>query len=110
MSQVETVTPLKKALQPAQAYITGRIASVRRIKTAQGDLFLTVLKMAAPDPYSHPSTIEVRSNTRIGKPDDDWSGVVSLSGMANNYQVKNKETGEIDTVRSARNEFTVVEA
>lgn len=111
MSQPETVTqmPQKKTVQLAQSFISGRIHSVRKIDTKQGSLFLTVLKLAAADEYSHPSTIEVRSNTRLGKVADDWKGLLSISGMPNNYEKTDKQTGETEMVHSARNELTVVE-
>lgn len=107
----ETATPLKPkaSIQPGQAYITGRIAGMRKINTQTGALWLTVLKLAAPDAYSHPSTIELRSTVRLGQNEEDWAGVVRVSGMPNNYQVTDKETGERVAVRSARNELVVVE-
>lgn len=110
-AQPETLTSFsnKKPHPAGQAYIAGRVHSVRKIDTKQGALWLTVMKLAAADSFSHPSTIELRSDARIGKPGDDWSGVVSISGMSNVYEKKDKETGEMETVHSARNELTVVE-
>jgi len=112
MSQPETVTPLqikRPSIQAGQAFITGRIHSCRKIDTKTGPLWLTVMKLAAADSYSHPATIEVRSDIRLGKPDDDWTGVVSIHGMANNYDRLDKDTGEREFVYSARNELTVVQ-
>lgn len=110
MSQPETVTqlPKKPILSHGQSYISGRIHSCRKIETKTGALWLTVMKLAAVDEYSHPATIELRSDVRLGKAEDDWTGVVSIHGMPNNYEKIDKQTGEKDFVFSARNELTVI--
>lgn len=109
MTEVATPLKPKTSLQPGQAYISGRIVSARKINTQNGPLFLTVLKLAAPDPFSHPATIELRSSGKLGAIAEDWTGVVRIGGMPNNFTTTDKETGEDTPVRSARNELTVVE-
>lgn len=101
--------PAGRKLSTNQGHISGRIQSRRAINTATGKLHLTVLKLAAADPYSHPATVELRSSSSLGVPGDDWNGVITLGGMPNNYEVKDKETGEMTRVSSARNEYIVVE-
>lgn len=111
MSQAETVSqmPTSRKLQSAQAFISCRLASMRKIDTKNGPLFLTVAKMPAVDQFSHPQTIELHSRNRLGKSNDDWSGVVMVGGTSNSYKSVDKDTGETETVYSARNSLTVVE-
>ncbi|MDD5323306.1 MAG: hypothetical protein PHD43_22380 [Methylococcales bacterium] len=101
--------PASKKLQPGQAFISCRLASMRKIDTKSGPVFLTVAKMPAVDQFSHPQTIELHSLNRIGKSNDDWSGVVMVGGTSNTYKSVDKDTGESETVYSARNSLTVVE-
>lgn len=112
MSEANTVTPIQNKMTFNQGMIQGRIESKRSISTQQGKLYLTVLKLAAQDSYSHPSTIELRSNDPLGEVDETISVKVQLGGLPNNYETKSidRQTGEEvkSRVRSARNEFTVV--
>jgi hypothetical protein len=114
MSEVaQNVQPIKAKthnLHPGSAFIAGRIYSFRRLKTSNGSLYLTVLKVAAPDPFSHPSTIELRSAKQLGAIDEDWSGLVKLSGFPRNFDSKpDPETGEVKHIKSAENHLVVVE-
>lgn len=111
MSEPATVAamPQGRKLQANQGFITGRIFSRRRINTQQGHLYLTVLKLPAPDQYSHPATVELRSTFQLGDVDSDWSGPVQLGGMPNSYDQQDKETGDRTRIISARNEYTVIE-
>ncbi|HEY3300356.1 MAG TPA: hypothetical protein VGJ90_06215 [Methylophilaceae bacterium] len=107
------VSQLSKLKTPNnQGYISGRIISQRKIKTQQGNLFLTVLRLPSPSEYDHPATVELRSSESLGLAGDDWQGHVRLHGMSNVYDTKSTdtETGEVSTstIRSARNEFTVL--
>lgn len=110
---VSQIPAKQNKLQTNHGHITGRIITARKLNTQQGPLILTVLRLPAPDQYSHPSTIELRSTERLGENDTDWSGYVRLGGMPNNYNRTevDRDTGEQRSIptRSARNEFTVVE-
>lgn len=88
-----------------QARIAGRIASTRVKNTQDGKLFLTLLKLPAPDQYSSPSTVEVRSPERLGKPDEEVSVLVNIGGYSRSYQVEGDDGKE--TVRTAENTLTV---
>lgn len=110
---VSQIPAKQTKLQTNHGHISGRIVTSRKLNTQQGPLILTVLRLPAPDQYSHPSTIELRSSERLGENDTDWSGYVRLGGMPNNWERTevDRETGESRKIptRSARNEFTVIE-
>lgn len=112
IAPAENVKPLPAVpkLQHAQAYLRGRIFSRRKISTQDGPLWLTVIRTPARDQFSHPSTIEVRSKSPIGGRDDDWEGVVEISGFPRSYNTKpDEETGEIGRVHTAEIRLTVAE-
>jgi hypothetical protein len=69
-------------LGACQAYLVGRIAARRRMKTADGSYWMTVLKIPAADSFSHPGTVELMSDQSIGSPGEDWSGVVQLPSIS----------------------------
>ncbi len=75
------------------ARVAGRIAASRRINGANGATFRTVLKQPAPDQYSSPSTIEVRSTERIGAVGDEVSIAVRIGGYSRSYRPKDDPTG-----------------
>ena len=54
------------SLPLGQARIAGRIDSMRRNLGQAGSVYRTLLKLPAPDSYSSPSTVEVRSTERLG--------------------------------------------
>lgn len=89
-----------QSLKVGQAFIGGRIQGVRS-RTDGG--FFIILVMPAVDEYSSPSTVELVSESRIGKPGDDWKGVVAVSGFRNNFKTRDGED-----VKSARNILAVV--
>jgi hypothetical protein len=75
--------------------IKGRCDRVRRYDNR----FFTVVTTPAPDEYSRPSVLEIRSNSRFVEPGDTFSCEALLSGFAGrSYQVTDKDTGERRTV------------
>jgi len=96
-------------LGACQAYLVGRIAARRRMKTADGSYWMTVLKIPAADSFSHPGTVELMSDQSIGSPGEDWSGVVQLTGYPRSYDSRpDPQTGEIVRVHTADNRLRVV--
>jgi hypothetical protein len=94
----------------AQTYIKGRIAYARTQKTEQGRIFITILKIPAVDQYSHPSTVEVSSQSKLGDVNDDWAGLCNVTGYPRTFDGKpDPETGEVKTVRTATINLRVVE-
>ena len=110
MAEPSKVTPMMPKLNIAEAFLSGLIASRRKITTTNGALWLTLLKLPAQDEYSHPSTVEIRSRSPIGNLDDKWSGVVKLSGFPRSYNSTDQETGEVSNVKTAQNIFDVIDA
>jgi hypothetical protein len=109
-AQVAQLQP-KGNLAVNQAIIQGKIAGRRKIKTQEGVLYLYLLKLAAVDSYSHPSTVELRSYDPLGEIEETITVRVMLGGMPNNYDSKSTdEDGNEKKVRvfSARNEYTVI--
>ena len=93
-----------------QVYLKGRISYARNVKTQDGRLFLTILKIPAVDQFSHPGTVEVSSNEKLGEVNDDWSGICSVTGYPRTYDSKpDPETGEIKTIRTATISLRVVQ-
>lgn len=94
----------------AQTFIQGRVAYSRTQKTESGRIYLTILKIPAVDQYSHPSTVEVSSQSKLGELNDDWKGLCNVTGYPRTFDSKpDPETGEIKTVRTATISLRVVE-
>lgn len=91
----QTSTPLSaalgRALPPLCMSIFGKIEAVRKF----GEATYTRVVCPAPDLYSKPSIIEIRSSGRIGSRDEEIKVVGRLSGYTRKpYEVKDKD-GEI---------------
>lgn len=97
-------------LAVCQTFLRGRISYSRTVKTEKGRLHLTILKIPAPDQYSHPSIVEIGSENRLGEINDDWSGICQVSGFPRTFDSKpDPETGEVKVVRTANINLRVVE-
>lgn len=98
-----------QAAAPAQAIgssigvalLTGRLGTARRITGQNGGYVLTLVTMAAPDEFSSPSTVEVRSKAKLGERDEIWRGKVRISGYRRSYKTTDPETGEQRAVQTA---------
>lgn len=107
---VTTLPTNMPRLGMAQTFIKGRIAYARAVKTDNGRLYLSILKIPAVDQYSHPSTVEVSSTNKLGEVNEDWQGVCQVTGYPRTYDSKpDPETGEVKTVRTATISLRVVE-
>ena len=91
-----------------QAFVAGRLGARRSMALKEGKRFLQLCMTPAPDPYSMPSVVELKSVAPLGNEGDDWSGVVRVGGYPNNFNVTDKD-GVITSVRSARVVLEVVE-
>lgn len=110
VTTVQAIQPKKHQLSAGQAFLSGRIKSRRKFLTQAGEtLYFTVLNLPAVDQFSHPATVELTSRQPIGAPDDDWSGIVRIGGVPNNYAAKPDQDGEIKQIKSARISLDVVE-
>ena len=92
-----------------QGVVAGRLGVRRSVQMKEGKRFLQLLTTPAPDPYSMPSIVELKSLGPLGSDGEDWSGVVRIAGYPNNFEVTSKD-GEITQVRSARVVLEVVES
>jgi hypothetical protein len=110
MEQVKPITSSKGHTLPVgQAFLKGRVANRRRINGNEGTYWLTVVKLPARDEFSHPGTVEIMSRTPIGDVNDDWQGVVDVTGYPRSYNSKpDPETGEIRKISSADIRLRVV--
>lgn len=91
-----------------QAWVAGRLGVRRTMNLKEGKRFLQLLMTPAPDPYSMPSVVELKSMAPCGAEGDDWTGLVRVGGYPNNFNVTDKD-GVISSVRSARVTLEVVE-
>ncbi len=91
-----------------QAVVGGRLGPRRTMNLKEGKRFLQLLMTPAPDPYSMPSVIELKSLQPVGGEGDEWTGVVRVGGYPNNFNVTDKD-GVVTSVRSARVVLEVVE-
>jgi hypothetical protein len=107
-SNVKTITP--NALPMGHALLKGKISNRRRINGSDGQFWLTVIKLPAKDEFSHPGTVEVVSHAPVGDVDNDWQGVVEVTGYPRFYNSKpDPETGEIRRINSANIRLRVIE-
>jgi hypothetical protein len=92
-----------------QGVVSGRLGARRSMQMKEGKRWLQLLMTPAPDPYSMPSVVELKSASALGQEGEDWSGVVRIGGYPNNFEATSKD-GEIQQVRSARVVLEVVES
>lgn len=79
--------------QPAKAlefFVQGKILSSRRHEAKH----YTEVVCAAADLYSHPSKFELRSSQPLGAKDDEFKGMVRISGTVIPRTYTDKKTGE----------------
>lgn len=76
--------PTKAPLNANQAIIRGRIIEVKRTENG----CYTAIALPAPDQYSHPQAVEVRSARLLGKPQDDITIRVGVGGFRRGYKDK----------------------
>ncbi|MFZ6813347.1 single-stranded DNA-binding protein [Undibacterium sp. Rencai35W] len=81
----------RKEPTPMRVYVKGRIEQSRLF---DGSRFTRIIT-PAPDAYSRPQVIEIKSKQRLGEKGDEIAVVCALGGYQRKpYQVTDKETGE----------------
>ncbi|CAJ0724412.1 MULTISPECIES: single-stranded DNA-binding protein [Ralstonia] len=107
MSQENTVGAQKPAsIKPMQVLVRGRIEQMRSFDGTRYTRIIT----PAPDAYSRPQVVEVRGKQRLGEKGDEVTVLCSLGGYQRKpYQIKNKDTGEIETIVPVDHVLDVVE-
>lgn len=89
MNAPAAVAPIESnRLAANQAVLRGRILEVKRTESA----VYTVLTLPAPDAYSKPQVVEIRSQRMIGKPNEDLTVRVSIGGYRRSYKDSHGET------------------
>lgn len=97
------------SLPVGEVHLTGRITFRRKVKTQEGSIWLSILKLPAIDQFSHPDTVEVRSREALGEIGADWSGRVRVGGFPRSYDSKPDADGVIHVVKTAQVNLTAVE-
>lgn len=82
--------------------VSGRIANKpRRYKTKEGSMYSHIVKLPSPDSFTSPQTIEVNASRPLGEKGDDIVELCSLGGFPRTFEMKNKETGEVEDIPTA---------
>ena len=113
MAEVNVVTKMdsKKdagpAAQPMQVLVRGRLEKSRLYEGKRYSQIIT----PAPDAYSRPQIVEVRSKGRLGDISDEVSVSCVLGGFSRKpYKVADKQTGEMVTVTPVDHTLDVIES
>jgi hypothetical protein len=98
---------------PVKSYptttITGRISSIDSWPAKNPTRFNTLVRLPSEDEYATPETVELTSTHSIGKEGEVIRDVlVRCGGRYRSYPVTDKQTGEMRTVKTADNSFTVL--
>jgi len=109
MSAVPQTLPTSstaRALPPLTVLVTGKVEAARRY---ENKVYTRILS-PAPDPYSRPQVVEVRSNARIGQRDEEISVTARLGGFTRKpYRVTDRETGEQTSITPVDHTLDLVE-
>lgn len=88
-------TNTAKAPAFMQVHVRGRIDARRRHEKTTYTRIVT----PAPDPYSRPQTVEIRSKASLGQPGDEVTVLALLGGYTRKpFRSVDKETGESSQV------------
>lgn len=82
-------------VKPMEVIIAGRIDASRRY---EGMTYTRILT-PAPDAYSRPQVVEIRSKSRLGDKGEEVTIRAQLGGYTRKpYKFTDKETGELTTI------------
>ena len=88
--------------------ISGRISNVDAYPKNKPRRWTTLVRMPAASEYDTPATVEVVSEASIGAEGQVIEVLCSVSGRYRSYEVTDKGTGEVRTVRTADNLLTAL--
>lgn len=96
MNAPATISPAQGTSRtPMQVLVKGRIEATRRYENNR----FTRIVTPAPDPYSRPQTVEVRSKQQLGQKGEEVAVLAQLGGYTRKpFKSTDKETGEITSV------------
>jgi len=93
---VQGQEPAQAGLKVGQLLISGRLAGVRPISTKQGRKFLHKVQLPAPDEFTSPAIVELRSDQKLA---DTVGEIVrckaQLGGYSRSFTYNDKQTGEV---------------
>jgi len=97
---------IKQNMKPNQSILRGRVNTTRKAE----EFFYTEVTLPAPDEYSPPATVEIRSKKRIGQAGDTVECLVSCGGYrGKSFTYTDKDTGERFSRRPVVNAYYAVE-
>lgn len=89
-----------------QAFLAGRVNAVRKAE----DVVFTEVTLPAPDQYSSPATVEIRSRKRLGQVGETVEVPVACGGYRGKpFVYTDKETGERFNRRPVVNSYVAIE-
>lgn len=92
---VQGQEPAQAGLKVGQLLISGRLAGVRSINTKQGRKWLHKVALPAPDEFTSPAVVELRSNEKLGEQVGDTIRCkAQLGGYSRSFSWNDKDTGE----------------
>jgi hypothetical protein len=95
-----------RALPAMQVLIVARVEKLRR---HEGKTYTRVL-VPAPDAFSRPTPLEIRSKQRLGEPGEDVRVVCTVGGYSRKpYQFTDRTTGETRKVEPVEITLDAVE-
>ena len=111
MAEASVVTKMEgkkeAAVHAMQVLVRGRLEKSRLYDGKRYSQIIT----PAPDAYSRPQIVEVRSKSRLGDVGDEVAVTCLLGGFSRKpYRVTDKQTGEMVTVTPVDHTLDAVEA
>jgi len=95
MNAPASTPALPTKIQPMQVLVKGRIDALRRHEQTRYTRVIT----PAPDPYSRPQTVEIRSKAQLGQRGDEVAILAQLGGYTRKpFKSTDKDSGEITMV------------
>lgn len=96
MSEVKTQDSAPvKGQQPMSVLVKGKVEANRRYESLRYTRVIT----PAPDAYSRPQVIEIRSKIKLAEVGDEVTTLCRLGGYTRKpYKVTDKESGEVTTI------------
>jgi hypothetical protein len=94
---LSSITPpgTSKKLGALEVVIKGRLEAQRRFK----DKYYTRIIVAAPDPYSKPQVVEVRSDGRLGNKLEEVTVTCRIGGfMRKAFRTKDEDGDQVEII------------
>jgi len=93
MTTVSASAP--SAVKPLHTLVAGRIRHVRRIDARDGGVrYISRIVMPAPDEFSHPQTVDVVSEARVGQPEEDVKLICHINSFRRTFEKKDGTPGD----------------